>query len=92
MPRNTHSTNIYGPTDFGGWSYKLTPVCRTSIRVMIFGLFSKTALRIFPIFFMTVEDNRTNLLSQMVFLKRFLILDYRGLSNKENNQESTRFM
>ena len=43
---------IFEPTDFEGWSYKLTPVHSSliqSVLVMIFGLFSKTALTIFPI-------------------------------------------
>ena len=29
---------------------------------------------------MNVEDNRANCLSKIVFLKKFLTLDYRGLS------------
>ena len=73
-------TDFFGPTDFGGWSYKLTPVCpsvilsvRQSIRVMIFGLFSKTALRIFLILCMSVEGNRVHRFSQMFFLKKLLI-------------------
>ena len=44
-----------------------------------FGLYSKTALRIFPIFCMSVEDNRAHCLSKIVFLNKFIILDYRGL-------------
>ena len=76
-----------GPTDLGGWSYKLThvspsfrPSFRPSISMMFFGLFSNTALRIFPIFCMSVEDNRSHWLSKIVSLKKFLIPDYRGLS------------
>ena len=46
---------------------------------MFVGHFSKTAL-IFPIFCMRVEDNRAHCLSKIVFLKKFLIPDYRGLS------------
>ena len=129
---------IFGPTDLGGWSYKLTYICLSVIPfVPIFvcpsislsvcevyldfspkqlygssqflyecrgqqdalfeqdgfskkkhliqdyrgssdqkgvfcyflGLFSKTALRIFLIFCMSVEDNRAHRFSQMVFLK-----------------------
>ena len=37
-----------------------------------FGLFSKTALRIFLIFCMNVEDNRAHRLTQVVFLKNSL--------------------
>ena len=39
----------FGPTDFGGWSYKFTPVCRRSFRQSLwcFCLFSKMAQRIF---------------------------------------------
>ena len=44
-----------------------------------FGLYSKTALRIFPILCISVEDNRAHCLSKIVFQKRFLITDYRGL-------------
>ena len=33
-----------------------------------------------PDFCMSVEDNRVHRLSQIVFLKEFLILDYTGLS------------
>ena len=46
-----------------------------------FTLNSKTALRIFPICCMSVEDNRVHGLSEIVFLKQFLIPDYRGLSD-----------
>ena len=42
------------------------------------GLFSKTALKIFLIFCFSVEDNMAYYLSQMVFLKKVLIPDYRG--------------
>ena len=45
-----------------------------------FALHFKTALRIFPIFSMSVEDNRVHCLSKIVLLKKVLILDYRGLS------------
>ena len=41
------------------------------------------ALRIFPIFCMSVEDNRAHCLSKIVFLKKFLIPNYRGLSVKK---------
>ena len=40
----------------------------------------QTALRIFPMFDMSVEDNRAHCLSKSVFQKKFLIQDYRGLS------------
>ena len=40
---------VVGPTYFGGWSYKLTTV-HSSVSVVLFGLFSKTGLRIFLIF------------------------------------------
>ena len=36
-----------------------------------FGLYSKTALRIFPIFCTGVEDNRAHSLSKIVFQKKF---------------------
>ena len=42
-----------------------------------FGL--KTALRVFPIFCISVEDNRAHGFSKIVFLKKFLIPDYRGI-------------
>ena len=45
-----------------------------------FALYSKTAPRIFPIFCMNIEDNKDHCLSKIVFLKKFLILDYRGLN------------
>ena len=45
----------------------------------IFGLYSKTALIIFPILCMSVEDNRANCVSKIVLLKKFIIKDYRGL-------------
>ena len=57
---------FFRPTDFGDWSYKLTPVrlfVIPSVRNVFFGLFSKTALRIFLIFCMSVEDNRAHPLS-----------------------------
>ena len=49
-----------------------------------FALYSKTTLRIFPIFCMSVEDNRVHCLSKIVFLKKFLILDYRGLDDQKS--------
>ena len=45
-----------------------------------FALCSKTTLKIFPIFSKSAENNRAHYLSKIVFLKKFLILDYRGLS------------
>ena len=54
-----------------------------SLHVIIFGLSSKTAPRIFPIICMSVEDNRAYRLSQMVVLKKFIIADYRGLSDQK---------
>ena len=47
-----------------------------------FALYFKTAPRIFPIFFMSVEDNRGHCLSKIVFWK-ISILDYRGLSDQK---------
>ena len=40
----------------------------------------KNGSKIFLIFCMSVEDNRAHCLSLMLFLKKFLILDYRGLN------------
>ena len=67
-------------------AYKLTPVRQSvrhsdvhhSVRHSVcpcddFGLF-KTALRIYPIFCMSVEDNRAHCLSQMFFLKKYQII------------------
>ena len=48
-----------------------------------FGLFSKKAQRIFLIICKSVEDNRAHYSSQMVFKKKLLILDYRGLSDQK---------
>ena len=45
-----------------------------------FILYSKMAPRIFQIFCMSVEGNRVHWLCKIVFLKKFLIPDYRGLS------------
>ena len=75
-------TILIGPSDFGGWSYKLTLCVRHSVPLSMwcFLAFFQTAPRIFPIFWMSVEDNRAPCLSQMIFLKKFFILDYRGLS------------
>ena len=56
--------------------------CPKKVIFYFFGLYFKTALRIFPIFCMSVEDNRAHCLSKIVFLKKFLIRDYRGLSVK----------
>ena len=42
------------------------------------GLYSKTTRRIFPIFFMNVEDSRAHCLSKVVFLKKFLMTNCRG--------------
>ena len=50
------------------------------VHVMFLGLYSETALRIFLIFCMKVEDKRAHCLSKIAFLKRILISDYRGLS------------
>ena len=47
-----------------------------------FGLYSKTALWIFPIFRMSVKNNRAPCLSK-IFSEKFLIPDYRGLSVKK---------
>ena len=61
------------------WTQRLLSVPHsviTSVRMMFFGLLSKTTLRIFPIFCMSVEDDRVHYLSKMVFLKKFLILDH----------------
>ena len=62
-----------GPTDFRGCCYKLTPV-RPSIILAVcmvfFGLFSKKLC-------ISVEHNRAHCLSQMLFLKKVLIPDYR---------------
>ena len=44
-----------------------------------FALYSKTALMIFPILCMSVEDNRAHCVSKIVLLKKFIIKDYRGL-------------
>ena len=75
---------LLGPTDFEGWSYKLTPVrpsfCSSVCWCDFSVLFSIMALRIFLIFCMSVEDNRFLSSSQMVFLKKVLITDYRDLS------------
>ena len=46
----------------------------------IFALYSKRTLRIFPIFCMKVEDKSAYYLCKIVFRKKFLIPDYRGLS------------
>ena len=43
-------------------------------------LFSKTAPRIFLTFCMSVEDNRAHRWSKIVFLNKFLIPDYKGVS------------
>ena len=45
-----------------------------------FGLFSQTALKIFLNFCMSVVENRAHRFSQMFFLKKFSIIDYKGLS------------
>ena len=45
-----------------------------------FGLFFKTALRIFLILCRSIEDNTVHRLSQMVFVTKVLITDYRRLS------------
>ena len=45
-----------------------------------FDLFSKTALKKLPNFCMSVKDKRVHRFSHIVFLKQFLILDYRRLS------------
>ena len=45
-----------------------------------FTLNSKSALRIFPICCMSIEDIRVHCLSKIVFIKKLLIPDYRGLS------------
>ena len=50
------------------------------VGVVNFGLFSKMVLMIFPIFCVSAEDNRAHNLSQMAFLKIFLIPGYGGLS------------
>ena len=44
-----------------------------------FGLFFKTAPRIFLLFCISVEDNKAHRWSQMLFLKIFIMPDYRGL-------------
>ena len=44
---------------------------------LLFVFSSSTASRIFLIFCMSVEDNTAHLLSQMVYLKKHLIQDYR---------------
>ena len=62
------------------WPLSVTPSVRPSFPVMIFGHFSQTALRIYPIFCMSVEYNRVYRWSQMLFLKIFLIPDDRGFS------------
>ena len=69
---------IIGLTDFSGWSYDLTPVRQ---QVWCYLAFSpKWLIRIFLIFCSSIEDNRAHRLSQIAFLEKFLILDYRGLS------------
>ena len=119
-----HSLVILSIPHFVRPSSILSSSCKSiilSFCVMIFGLFSKLALRIFPVFCKSVEDNRAHCLSQMgitcskkvffdlcilphncskdlpnfcrrvevnrahrfsqmVFLKKILTLDYRGLS------------
>ena len=45
-----------------------------------FALYSKTALRIFIIFCISVEDCRAHSLNKIVFLKKIIIPDYRGSS------------
>ena len=48
-----------------------------------FWVYSKMAPRIISIFCMSLEDNRVHCLSKIVFLTKFLIQDYRGLSVQE---------
>ena len=69
-------------TDFEGWSYKLTPV-RPSIPYSL-----RLSVSLCGVFWPFVqngskdnfENNMVHCLSQAVFLKKILILDYRGLS------------
>ena len=64
--------------DYRGLSVK--KLCFFSVFVMSLDLYSKTALRNFPIFCISAEGNRFHCLSKIVFLKKFLISDYMGLS------------
>ena len=78
------------------WSYKVTmsvcnsvgnSVCHTVhdsvCHPVLHGVFSLKWLRIFPIFCVIIDDSRTHRYSQMAFLKRFLIWDYRGVSRQK---------
>jgi len=44
-----------------------------------FGLLPRNSSKDLPIFCMSEEDNRAHCLSKIVFLKKFLISEYRGL-------------
>ena len=70
-------TAIFGPTDFGGWSYKLIsvhPSIRRSFCLcdspcdVFWPLLQKGSMDL-PNFCMSLEDSRAQRLSQMVFLK-----------------------
>ena len=50
--------------------FRIFAILIFSVRVVFLGFTFKTALRIFPIFCLSVEDNRANRLSQMVVFEK----------------------
>ena len=69
--------------DYSGWSFQ------KGFFFYFFAIYSKMALRIYPYFCMTLEDNKAHCLSKIVFLKKLLIPDYRGLIFQRNNLNQT---
>ena len=77
--QNLHSTNLPLPDTRKSKSYvfildyvliRNNDIIVTKVKILG-GLFSKTAIGIFQIFCMIIEDNRTHRLSQMDILKFF---------------------
>ena len=69
---------IFGPTDFGGWSYRLTPVrsfVRPSVRSFVCpDFFSITGHRIFLIFCMKLDMDKGLKVTEPDFPKKIRII------------------
>jgi hypothetical protein len=67
-------THFFGPTDFGGWSYRFTAV-RPFVRPFVsYQFFSKTDHRIFPKLGMKLKDNKGNKVTEPNFPKKIWII------------------
>ena len=65
---------VVGPTDFGGWSYRLTPVRLSVCPCVCPEFFSKTDHRIFPKLGMKLKDNKGNKVTEPDFPKKIWII------------------